>query len=129
MRTLDFHKRSVHEGLRFEKPDLDFHKKTIHEGQKGSYKCDPCDKTFSYSRSLQVHKRSVHEGLRFECTVCKKTFNQKANLYQHLKTVHEGQKLLRPCKFCKKVFKQIFGVGIILHCPRILYHKQNIQTF
>ena len=79
---------------------------------KQSFKCETCERQFSFRFSLHrhiskaheekiSHKKvnmnnhieSVHEGKKkFKCDKCDKAFSQKSNMTKHINTVHEGNK-------------------------------------
>ena len=51
------------------KESLDRHKRSVHEGIK--YPCNQCEYLASRKEHLDRHKRLVHEGIKFPCGQCK----------------------------------------------------------
>lgn len=68
------------------------------------FRCDECDKEFSYKNTLQLHKQSAHSIRPFECEVCQKRFGRKSYLRIHLRTHTKEKPFACPCgrKFSKK---------------------------
>ena len=83
MKTLDVHKKAIHDGVRFE--------------------CTICKKSFAHEGSLRQHNKT-HGGLKYNCDVCNQTFTQPGTLQRHKRSIHEGVRFDRRCKFCKEVF-------------------------
>ena len=79
-----------------------------HEGKNG-YKCDFCDKKFSYAKSLKSHIQKYHEEgpkaiddhvTNPMCDSCGKLFSKKKYMMRHVRMVHEGQKMIRKPRIC-----------------------------
>ena len=65
------------------------HIEGVHE-KRNEYKCDRCEKAFSYARALRRHIKAVHEGIKdHECEVCGKAFSRLHHLRDHLKSIHK----------------------------------------
>ena len=50
------------------KESLDRHKRSVHEGMK--YPCGQCEYQATTKENLDRHKRSVHEGIKYPCQQC-----------------------------------------------------------
>ena len=68
--------------------DLIQHKKSVHEGVK--YDCDQCDHKATCQAHLIQHQKSVHEGVKYNCFQCDYKANYHTDLIKHKNTVHEG---------------------------------------
>ena len=117
---LRFHKRIVHEGLRYKcdicdysgtRPDkLKMHKKRKHEnpqprkvrtvkyvnGQKKN--CDKCDYTADKARNLRAHMIRNHSDSVFHCDQCDYVATFQYNLKNHHDRMHSGKVL--QCEKC-----------------------------
>ena len=119
-RTLNFHKRRVHNGEKifscydcdkvFDSIDeIKTHYITIHsalspEKNDEPFVCDVCGKGYSFKSSLIDHNR-IHTGEKpFVCDVCKKGFTAGSNLKIHQR-IHTGEKPF-VCEVCEKDFSQ-----------------------
>ncbi|XP_065572853.1 zinc finger protein ZFP2-like isoform X2 [Artemia franciscana] len=72
---------------------------------KKTYKCNSCNKCFSYPRNLKNHQR-LHTGEKqFKCGICQKIFVQKSNFNIHQR-VHTGEKPFK-CHLCQKKFSRL----------------------
>lgn len=95
------------------------HVQAVHSDQ--AYKCDQCERTFSFKRSLDRHIKGVHRNIRnFKCEEgnCDKTFCNAYELKQHMIGSHNrGDKSDRTCTICAKVFKKVKYLQI--HCASI----------
>ena len=71
---------------------LDFHSKSVHEGIK--YDCELCNKAFTLPETLQVHILSVHSKSldMFKCRQCSKRFASEDKLKAHIISAHENKK-------------------------------------
>jgi DNA-directed RNA polymerase subunit RPC12/RpoP len=111
---LEFHKRTVHEGLKdwacdicgktyTLKDKLQEHVEITHENR--TYKCDQCGKEVTSRASLQTHMAAVHERkIEYNCNLCEhKTFAMDA-LKKHIRRVHEKSARMYPCIICNKKF-------------------------
>ncbi|KAB0347535.1 hypothetical protein FD754_012392, partial [Muntiacus muntjak] len=74
----------------------------IHTREK-PYKCDVCDKNFSWNFHLQAHQ-SPHRRETLKCDMCGKDFSQISHLQAHQR-VHIREKPYR-CDTCGKGFSQ-----------------------
>jgi DNA-directed RNA polymerase subunit RPC12/RpoP len=111
---LEFHKRTVHEGLKdwaceicgktyTLKEGLHKHVESAHENI--TYKCDQCGKELTSQKSLQTHVAAVHEKkIEYNCNLCEhKTFTTGA-LKMHIRRMHEKSARMYPCIICNKNF-------------------------
>ncbi|KRT83116.1 zinc finger protein, partial [Oryctes borbonicus] len=83
--------------------NYEVHIKAVHENQK-PYKCDQCDKTFSYVNSLKCHMLQHVSEKTYPCESCDKVFNHPSSLVYHREAEHNnGRKFV--CNKCNKSFK------------------------
>ncbi|XP_069060596.1 zinc finger protein 25-like isoform X2 [Pleurodeles waltl] len=70
--------------------------------RKKPYKCDECDRCFSFLSELHVHSR-CHTGERpFKCTFCDRSYSRSAQLTEHMR-VHTGERPFA-CHVCGSTF-------------------------
>ena len=80
---------------------LNVHK--LHKSKK-KFKCEPCEKSFSFASSLNKHIKSIHEGLKdYKCQSCEKKFTWPWALKAHEKTHRDDH---FQCDFCDKLFSE-----------------------
>ena len=97
---------------------------------KQSFKCEICERKFSFRFSLHRHISEAHEEKRphkkvnmnnhkesvneerkkFRCDKCDKAFSDKSNMTQHINAVHEGKRPFQ-CSICDASFstKQVMN--------------------
>ncbi|XP_074786561.1 LOW QUALITY PROTEIN: uncharacterized protein LOC141972566 [Athene noctua] len=79
--------------------------------RKNEYKCEQCEKVFTWKRSLRRH-RQIHTGEKpFNCQDCGKSFRQKYQLQKH-QTIHTKEEPYL-CTTCGKRFS--FKTSLIMH--------------
>ena len=89
-----------------------------HERKK-PFKCEICNKTFSYKSTIKEHKATVHDGQKpYNCEFCEKKFSSKSNFKKHVVMVHAGKKPLE-CMFCNKMFSEKRKIDIIYHASNV----------
>ena len=66
------------------------------------FKCDYCDKRFSYLSKLIVHQEVHSHKLKFTCNHCGKGYKYLRSLKKHLKT-HDGEQPMK-CNWCPSRF-------------------------
>ena len=87
------------------------HEATVHEN-KGKYKCESCDKTYSNKNALNYHISNKHssrdEEEKFCCELCQSEFTTDASLRRHIDTVHQdlSQRSMFECEECGNKFAQ-----------------------
>lgn len=74
------------------------------QSHKALYKCEICDKNFSYLSIFNRHKATHKKDMIvYECKLCDKSFRNISSLSIHNK-FHDRQYI--KCLFCFKTFKQ-----------------------
>ena len=79
------------------------------------YKCDTCNKNFSWKGGYERHVKNFHsEGAQsHKCELCSYATYSKFNLFIHVRRMHEGKKLKRTCPHClKEVIKLEFHIRL-----------------
>lgn len=100
--------------------ELDLSVKLKMQNQKGietgrkQFRCDECDKQFSYQSHLNLHKRIHSNDNPFKCKVCKRAFLLEVHLEMH-KLIHSNEKPYK-CEECGKSFLRQWYLEI---------HKRN----
>lgn len=70
--------------------------------RKKPYKCDECERCFSFLSELHVHSR-CHTGERpFKCKYCNRSYSRSAQLTEHMR-VHTGERPFE-CHVCGSTF-------------------------
>ena len=91
--------------LFFDAKGLKVHIQNVHDKIKLNYKCNFCEKSYSYA-SLKYHINAIHESHKAnvnKCEYCGKSFTIAGSLKKHIYTVHEGHKDYK-CESCGKSF-------------------------
>ncbi|GMR37811.1 hypothetical protein PMAYCL1PPCAC_08006, partial [Pristionchus mayeri] len=75
--------------------------------RKKKFKCNLCDKIFTWKRSLNLHMKShlenEDERLPHECDECRKRFTSSSNLISHKKThLSKDKRKKFECGVCGK---------------------------
>ena len=73
---------------------LQTHKRTVHD--KIRFKCTSCNYEATQISHLKTHQRIIHEGKKYECNICGKLFTQITHVNTHKKNVHMIEKV-RSC--------------------------------
>ncbi|XP_058464107.1 zinc finger protein 83-like [Malaya genurostris] len=68
------------------------------------FRCEQCDKAYSFKRSLADHVRQVHKKIRHRCEVCEKEFVSRDVLRVH-KKLHLNETYR--CDICRQAFQQL----------------------
>ena len=94
--TLNRHKHSVHEGVKFDCAQCDYkatikdsltrHIRSFHEGVR--YACDQCDYQATQQSNLTRHLQSQHEGIKYVCDQCDYQATNQYNLKRHMQSRH-----------------------------------------
>merc|ERR1711860_174737 len=78
---------------------MDLHMK-VHSEFK-PFKCELCNKAFTYSSRLSNHIRTTHTGTKpFKCKLCDKRFSQLSNLSSHMQTHAGSRQKSFKCEIC-----------------------------
>ena len=90
-----------------------YHQQGHENKEKEVFKCEPCDRAFSYNIDLKKHLRFHHEqnGINNieenQCSQCGKDFKQKEYLLQHIKFIHQKSEAGKwICSICNKELSQ-----------------------
>ncbi|GAB0086667.1 Zinc finger C2H2 superfamily [Sergentomyia squamirostris] len=78
--------------------------------QDDKYKCDVCDKRFTFPQSLKKHKHNQHtadERRRFPCNICGGRFITETSLQKHQATHREDAPRRHKCDNCGRLFDQL----------------------
>lgn len=87
---------------------------------KKNYKCDICEKSYSYKDGLKKHKINVHVNNRhYECNLCYKIFTTQQQLNYHMKW-HDNPNIYK-CHECDIVYNSIYGLN--KHKNKNNYHS------
>lgn len=82
---------------------LSAHKKT--HGDVWAYKCNKCPKVFKVYSNLWNHQRSHSKAKPFECDLCGQHLKRRGNLKRHLLTQHDPEE----AELCLKTSQQFVG--------------------
>ena len=75
----------------------------VHENVK-DYKCDSCDKSFTWKSQLEFHTKKIHMNMKpYQCVCCDKRFAVKNMMELHLQIVH-GNIRTYNCDICNRSF-------------------------
>ena len=69
---------------------------------KGTYECEPCEKTYVNRIGLLTHKQTDHQGVKYACDQCDFQTTQQGHLTVHKQSKHEAGKYA--CNRCDKKF-------------------------
>jgi DNA-directed RNA polymerase subunit RPC12/RpoP len=105
------------------KGKLEFHKRTVHEGLK-DWACDICGKTYTLKEGLQLHVEVTHENRTYKCDQCGKEVTSRASLQTHMAALHE-RKIEYNCNLCEH---KTFAMGSLKkHIKRV--HEKSARTY
>ena len=77
-------------------------KSVLSDSRVKNFKCDICEKSFSFRSRLKNHETFVHsEVSKSKCHICGKYFKK---IDPHIKKVHSGRKVVHNCDICEKSF-------------------------
>ena len=128
IKTLQRHKRVVHEGKRPTNPDkkcdvcdftgesvtaLRIHKEKMHPNAE-PFKCDLCDYTSILKCRVRNHKSDVHKEKCNMCDICGRGFKSLPSLQKHVVRMHSNMSDHNPshtCQECGKSFKNSTGLS------------------
>ena len=65
----------------FSRRGLDYHKQSVHQGIK--YACDQCDHQATDKSNLNKHIKSKHEGVKYVCDQCDYQAGYPSELIKH----------------------------------------------
>ena len=83
------------------KPNDPLPRKSKNYNKKGVFKCDHCNKSYTYKHHLREHCKTVHEGLVYKCDLCDKVLNSHGGLSAHKKAHHSNESTMTfRCDFC-----------------------------
>ena len=84
------------------KQSLVRHKRSVHEGVK--FECPVCGRMFGQSFDMKIHVETVHKQIKkFKCHLCGMEFGQAVKLKTHIDVVHNKIKAFS-CHLCNKSF-------------------------
>ncbi|KAF4521380.1 hypothetical protein B566_EDAN006969 [Ephemera danica] len=109
-------------------------------GSGGKFKCNFCERSFSYKRGLTHHFRNIHgdRSKPVQCAVCLKYYNNRSALDLHMYRVHRrpypvfvnatragygGSRRKFKCIFCEKAFS--YKRGLTQHFLNIHGERSN----
>lgn len=79
--------------------------KPIHTKKDQSHTCAVCDKRFSCKQNYEVHYKAVHENQRpYKCEKCQKSFSYLNSLKCHMLMHTDKTEKLYTCGVCNKGF-------------------------
>ena len=89
-------------GEEFSTKPVDFAKHETSQSREKPYKCDFCQKSYSYVSKLIQHEKIHSMTKPLQCEHCSKDFKTSKGLKQHVR-IHTGDRPFE-CKTCKKTF-------------------------
>ena len=115
--ALVFHKRSVHEGVKYPCDQCDYqgtkgtltvHIKSKHKGI--TYACKQCDYEAGTKNRLSVHIQTKHEGTKYTCDQCYHQYTRLDHLKIHIRSKHEDVEYT--CFECGQQFTQQYSLAM-----------------
>lgn len=109
-------------------PDISLEKEPSSKkspAEKGPFRCDLCEKQFSFKSSIHTHMKKIHgtnppkSEKPFSCKLCPNKYGTRNSLISHISFKHRGHSILNKCFKC-----DICGQGATTKLGVVLHKKK-----
>lgn len=70
------------------------------QNPKKFFDCPSCSKTYYSNAALGQHIEAIHRGVRWRCDLCQKMFTYKNDLRVHIRATHTVEREKAACDIC-----------------------------